>query len=220
MCVLAGNRKSMFYAIAASLSLIAGCQAAESEKQMVEFKKNPAPKKAYQIKAKIANAPGLFAVVKGFMQYDVANQECTPPPKTQPGGVNAPVPTDDIPFEVTKVSDTEYVGTIYTDGMVDEDYYGYGVCRWKLTAASMLFQATGAKDETTFQASLFSEELTARKVKKIYFMKRWYPRDQITPDVQLENFVDSGMTDRSKMNPELTDDDLFTIDISSMEMAQ
>jgi hypothetical protein len=34
--------------------------------------------------------------------------------------------------------------------MLDEDYYGRGVCKWEFTGAGAMLKATGAEEETRF----------------------------------------------------------------------
>jgi hypothetical protein len=60
-------------------------------------------------------------------------------------------------FELTRVSDVEYTGTVYADGILDEDYYGRGICRWQLTQARVQLKATGVPRETLFSASISAE---------------------------------------------------------------
>ncbi|MFB5204607.1 DUF502 domain-containing protein, partial [Stenotrophomonas sp. 3diitr2024] len=47
-----------------------------------------------------------------------------------------------VPVELRKVADGEYRGTLYVDRMLDEDYYGRGVCHWEFTGAGAMLKAT------------------------------------------------------------------------------
>ncbi|HZF97240.1 MAG TPA: hypothetical protein VEY92_03160 [Pseudoxanthomonas sp.] len=178
---------------------------------MVEHTLNPQPKHAYEITMTFADAPGPFASMLGLVQYDVVTQECLSPPKDNPGGAGMHM-TRHVPFEVTRVSDVEYRGTVYADGILDEEYYGRGICRWQLTQARVHLKATGAEEETLFNASISAEPLLAEKTEKIYFLKASYPRH---PQSTLDDFPDSGQPDIENLPPQFTEKDFFTITITS-----
>lgn len=194
-----------------SLSLLltlCACSSSSSEKPMPDFKQNPQPKQAYQLTLTIANAPGPFGSVEGFMQFDVSTPECLPPPDEN-GGHLWPTPTETIPFVWTRVSDTEYTGVVFIDGMIDEDYYGRGVCRWKMMQARAALKATGVNGETRFVPNIHPEKLLAQQAETAYLLKQFYPRD-----ADIENYAEYGQTDRSKMAPTLKDDELFTVTLT------
>ncbi|UJB19996.1 MULTISPECIES: hypothetical protein [Lysobacter] len=176
---------------------------------MPDFKQNPHPKQVYQLTLTIANAPGPFASVEGFMQFDVGTPECLPSPNEN-GGHLWPTPTETIPFVWTRVSDTQYTGVVYIDGMIDEDYYGRGVCRWKLIQAIADLKATSAKGDTRFMPNIHPDKLEAHQAEKTYLLRAAYPRH---PEAASEEPLSFGLTDRSKMM-HLQDDDLFTITIT------
>lgn len=187
---------------------LSACGSSPSEKIMPDFKQNPNPKQVYQLTLTIANAPGPFALVEGFMQFDVSTRECLPPSSENDGHL-WPVPTETIPFVWTRVSDTEYTGLVYIDGMVDEDYFGRGVCRWKFMQARAALKATGEKGETRFVPNIYQEKLEAQQAETTYLLKQFYPRD-----ADIENYAEYGQTDRSKMAATLKDDELFTITLT------
>ncbi|MEH6415831.1 hypothetical protein [Pseudomonas sp. CGJS7] len=174
-----------------------------------EFKQNPQPKQRYQLTLTIANAPGPFASVQGFMQFDVDTPECLPPPNAN-GGHLWPTPTETIPFAWTRVSDTEYTGVVYIDGMVDEDYYGRGLCRWKMMQARAALKATGAARETRFVPNIYSDKLAAQQAESTYLLKADYPRH---PEAASEDPVNYGLTDRTKM-AHLQDSELFVVTLT------
>lgn len=149
------------------------------------------------------------------MQYDVVNSECLPPPDSNPGGNHSPTPTAEPVVALMKISDTEYVGTFYTDMMVDEDYYGRGVCHWKLIQAGVRLRATGADGETTFFSTLHQKDLLAGNGVTTYFWKGDYPRET---EIGIDNFASLGQTDRSKVASNLTENELFTITLTPKEV--
>lgn len=171
--------KSM--AVAASMAL-AACAPAQDSTSVERSedkslrKLNPGPKRAYSITMTIENAPGPFAVVRGSAQYDVENHvECGRYVEF-PGVYLSMTSLEDFPL--TKVSDAEYRGTVYSDLILDEDYFGRGVCRWKLTQAQVILKATGEDADTRFLPDLGAEAVYAQKSEMRYFWKERYPREE------------------------------------------
>lgn len=175
--------------------------------------RNPAPKEAYRITMTFKDAPGSFAWMKALAQYDVVNKECLSPPKDNPGGRTAPVPTDDVEIPLQKISETEYVGTVYADQMLDQDYAGRGVCHWKLIQFRVHMKATGARGETLFVPSIPDDKLLASATETVFFNKQSYPR------VEMDDYVSTGVNERSKFGPAITDDDLFTVEFHASKDA-
>lgn len=174
-----------------------------------EYRENPDPRQAYRLTMTIEDAPGPLKIMVSAAQYDVVNRECLPPPKDNPGGRSSPVPTNDIPFELTRVSDNQYTGIVYLDGMVDEDYHGRGVCRWELIQAQVQMKATGADGETRFIAMIRprDEEFRSAEPKRTYYWTKRYPGSD------LRDFPSFGETDPSRYRPEIHDE-LFVISLA------
>jgi hypothetical protein len=191
------------------LLALSACGFSSTQKIAPDFKQNPHPKHAYEITLTIDNAPGPFALVEGVMQFDVVTPKCLPPPNAN-GGMPWPVPVHHIPIAWTRISDSEYKGLVYIDGIVDEDYYGNGVCRWELIEARADMKATGLKGETRFMPSIEPGKLKAQQAEITYFAKINYVRDK---DTVLENPLSFGQTARLKM-AHLRDDELFTVTLT------
>lgn len=167
-------------AVAASVALAAcapvqdspGSDEKADEKPLRKL--NPNPQRAYTVTMKIEGAPGPFAVVDGVAQYDVENApECGRYLKF--AGVH-PDMTSMETFPLTKLSDTEYQGTVYADLVLDEDYFGRGVCRWKFMQAQVVIKATGADAETEFLPYMRADAVYAQESQPKYFWKERYPR--------------------------------------------
>ena len=77
-------------------------------------------------------------------------------------------------FEWKKIAETEYEGVVYADQVVDEDYYGRGVCNWRFTFANASLSATGDLRETRFQPNIEAEEIAAGQSVTWYFWKERY----------------------------------------------
>ncbi|MDQ1118459.1 MULTISPECIES: hypothetical protein [Pseudoxanthomonas] len=208
------------FAAPALLFALAACSPSDSRTDMTAVNspaaeagtptgaRNPSPKDAYRITMTLKDAPGPFGWMKALAQYDVVNKECLSPPKDNPGGRSAPVPTDDVEIPLQKVSDTEYVATVYADQMLDEDYTGRGVCHWKLIQFRVHMKATGAQGETLFIPSIQDQKLIPAEQETVYFNKISYPR---LASSALDEPLDTGESDRARFGASIRDDDLFTV---------
>lgn len=181
----------------------------DADEQGPRRKLNPEPKRAYRITLTIADAPGPFASVEGVAQYDVDNDSTCGKiiPET---GVAGRITTLEL-FNLVKVTDTRYEGTIYADQVLDEDYYGRGICRWSFTRVQVVLKATGAPGETEFLPSIYAEEVFAGQSVTKYFWKQRYPRSKT------DNFPSFGEAARSEFSDEIGDEDLFALTLSATE---
>ena len=174
-------------------------------------KLNPSPRKAYELVLRLKDAPGDFAVVEGVAQYDVTNEDqCG---RIEPATGTAARITSQEPVELRKVAEGEYRGTLYVDRMLDEDYYGRGVCKWEFTGAGAMLKATGAEEETRFLTFVDAKPLTEGGAHTLYYPDLVYPKADRVP-----NFPASGEPDRSNYAADLQDK-LFTITLSASEVA-
>lgn len=191
----------------------AACSPFAQEKAGMEFKRNPDPTQAFRITMTIKDAPGPFDSMRALAHYDVVNRECLRPPKDNPGGHTSPVPTAPTEFAMERIADGVYAGVVYADLMLDEDYTGHGVCHWQLTSVVVQMKATGADGETLFVPSISDEKLLAAQPETVYFNKSTYPR------AGMDNFPDTGLSDRSRFGPSIQDDDLFTVTFTASKEA-
>ncbi len=146
-------------------------------------KLNPNPKRAYEIRMKLENVSdispadrggGLFASVEGTMQFDVSNAARCGKSRWLAG--NVPVISSHELFRLSPVSATEYVGTVYTDMISDEDYYGRGVCHWQMTEARVAIKARDREEDTRFVAVMSAQKMHAGETQQRYFWKGYYPQ--------------------------------------------
>lgn len=212
-------------AVAASL-VLAGCapakqpQGVQTDGHAVEaqetdspslrhkFRVNPDPKQRHEITMTIKDAPGSFGMANFWAHY--LAPDCMYWTDKFAGTTGKPMHTIDMP--VRKLDDTTYVGTVYLDGMLDEDYYGDGLCHWQLTDVAVSLKATGADEETGFAPDISRNAIAAQESVMKYFWKKRYPRSQT------ENFASFGQTDRSKFSRSIKDGEIFTITLASKDV--
>lgn len=142
------------------------------------FKQNPSPKHAYRVTLTFPDAPGPFASIEGFAQYTAP--DCTYIINKAAGATAHPEKL--IPVTYAKIDERTYAGTVHTDAMQDEDYFGKGVCHWNLVVVSAQLRATGAQGETRFFATLSRSALLAHEPQTSRHEKKRYPSDPAVSD--------------------------------------
>ena len=168
----------------------------ETPESTIEFKQNPNPQRAYRIVMEIENAPGPFASVKGSAQYDVVNEEECGVFSAMAGGYNRE--TTNPPIRWEKLSETTYTTTIHADLMLDEDYFGRGVCRWELTQVRGRLRAAGVKGETRFVPVISAQEIQSAASVRWYFWSGRYLADSPLPSTG-EGVSDFGYVNLDKV---------------------
>ena len=137
-------------------------------------KLNPAPKRGYAITMTMKDAPGPFASIGAVAQYTVDNSaECGK--KIHTAGVFPRITTNE-PFVMARVSDNQYRGVVYADLVLDEDYFGRGVCKWEFVEARVRLQATNDEKDTRFVTDMVAESVFSERENTRYFWKERYPR--------------------------------------------
>ncbi|WP_458069444.1 hypothetical protein [Rhodanobacter sp. BL-MT-08] len=146
-----------------SLTLItSGCGA--STMKTPDIKQNPNAKQRYEITVTIHDAPRGFDAAKGTMIYEVQNNStCVRPDPISGHQSNL---AQFIPFELRKVDEHTYKGTVVTDYFLDADYYGMGVCHWIMSSALATFKING--NGTDFAPSIRLSDVLAQKSVDLY----------------------------------------------------
>ncbi|MDO4642113.1 MAG: hypothetical protein Q4A84_10530 [Neisseria sp.] len=159
---------------AANLSACSGSESGMSIQEQTEkrFQLNPHPKQAYRIKIKIDDAPGPLKLVNN-MHIGYIARNCSYIINKFEGA--SAEPEKDIKTEISKIGQNEYETIIYFDAMQDEDYFGQGICQWKVENFGTAFQATGKPEETRFNVSDLMEYLIKKKSLTKYYWKGAYP---------------------------------------------
>lgn len=175
-----------------------------------QIRRNPHPT-AYEVTMTIENAPGPFASIEGVMQYETRlNDPCLP----DLGGMAGTRMRlkEHVPVTLEKIGKDAYRGIYYTDLLVDEDYYGLGVCQWSMVAARVVLRAGKEEGEANFFENIFFDDLVSKEKVKVYFWKGHYPKETIS-DINIpgeENF--------DKFKPELRED-LFALSFDIRKLA-
>jgi hypothetical protein len=148
----------------AALALITGCSLMHGDPK--DPKKNPHPVKRYEVTA-IANAPGPWDTVKGYVSFQVANVQCVPQDSFT-GARN--IPNTDFDFEMTRVGEKTWRGYFYRDFLRDGDYFGQGVCHWDTSSVGASFIVHGL----SFTSSDVLDVFLQKGPQTSYFRKSFY----------------------------------------------
>lgn len=169
----------------------------------------PNPRQAYRLTMTIENAPGPFGDVTGNTQYDVANRQACSKRDPVSGTVGRITHLPDLAW--TPTGPGTYEAIVYADGLLDEDYYGLGVCHWELKGAAGILRATGDKRETRFMPAIDDDDIFAERTKILYFWKGGYPRSG------MDDYPDLGETSIEKYGEALRND-LFSITLTARKV--
>lgn len=113
----------------------------------VHFKSDPGEK--YNIRLEL-DSPSIqqSASVAGFAEYDVSNfKDCV----VRRVGIGPDQPLKQVPVEVKRYSERIFITGVYKNPLVNDDYYGLGICKWELRAVFII--SDGVYGKTTFSFS-------------------------------------------------------------------
>lgn len=114
-------------------TLCAGCGPAGGV-DPPDVRVNPTPHERQRFIISVTGQSGQVDGVWGRLQYNIANNSCVPVDyKMALGGIK-PSFTMDPSLKIVSVESSTYEGLVYRDLYESSDYYGLGLCRWKLTA--------------------------------------------------------------------------------------
>lgn len=167
---------------------------------------NPAPQQHYQVRLRLLDAPGAFADIRASAQYDVANEaQCG---HINPASGTAERITSHEPVALRADGQGGWQGEVALDAMLDEDYYGRGICHWQLAEVRVVLRATGADGETRFVLALPADQLQAGGTARRWYWNGGYPR------AEADDYPDTGMDSAEGYRAELRDA-LFAIELSA-----
>lgn len=171
-------------------------------------KLNPNPQHAYQVKVSLKNPPGDFQQITGGVGFDVENPACG---KHHPISGIVPSISSYESIVLSKVSEYEYTGVFYSDMILDGDYYGRGVCKWKLSSVSARFSNKVDTLTSGYSIFLIENSIQNQNTNTRYYWNGYYrPAD-------LPSFIDSGHKDLAQV-PENRKNEFFSITISAKKL--
>ena len=179
-----------------------------------KFHLNPQPKQAYRLMIKINDAPGPLQLM-GKMGVGYKAEDCTYIINKIEG---APAhPEKNVQFDIHQINEFEYESIVYADAVLNEDYFGNGVCHWNPEGFGFSLSATGKPEETRFNFSDILEKLLSKKTLTQYYWKWTYPFSKKEDGTLYTDSVHYGI-----VSPELYDaekhKEMFSITVSLEEI--
>lgn len=167
------------------------------------YRLNPTPRQGYELVLTLQDAPGPFKKMGWSALYQAKG--CNYVVNDFAGVRGEPKHTVKLPF--AEQPDGSFTATVYLDAMLDEDYYGNGVCQWTLTSVGPWVMATGSPAETLFDTDLSSEQLSAEQPVQLFYWKGYYPQSKV------DGFKTWGNSAREQFAPEARDN-LFSMTLT------
>ena len=210
---------------AAFLSTASLSACSESNKMSIQqqtearFKLNPEPKQAYRVRIKINDAPGPMKLVSDLnIGYMASNCSYV---ISRLAGARAN-PEKKVSSKIDQIGQDEYESIFYLDAVLDEDYFGEGVCRWQTYGFGLAFQATGKPEETFFNFGYdIDNGVIEKKTLTRYYQKRGYPyyknEDGLPYGSKDSPDIDFGRDAITDYSPELRNN-LFSITVTLEEV--
>jgi len=156
------------HALAALISalLLSGCGRGAIEPQI---ERNPAAADAQRLDFRFEDAPGPFSKVRAEAVYRVENETCV---KARPFSGAVLPPEYKLDLSLKPLGENRYEALFHRDALRDADYFGLGLCRWKLQHVVIFFSSQA----TDFTAALFYPQDPEGKIEPVqsFFLHRDY----------------------------------------------
>ena len=199
-----------------SLNACGGSEKSRIQEQTeARFQLNPHPKQAYRLRIKINDAPGPLKLIGKFgVGYKAEN--CTYIINKIEG---APAkPEKNLQTDIRQLGEFEYETVVYADALLDEDYFGEGVCHWQPEGFGFSLKATGSPEETEFNFSDIMKYLLEKKTLTNYYWKWSYPYSRKEDGTLYTDSVDFGIESPEIYSAE-DHKEMFTITVTLEEIS-
>lgn len=158
------------YSIFLVCGLISSC-ANPADKIVIQ--NNQEPQHAYVMTLDTSHAPEKVEQVFGsiFFENQYSGQKCMPEP---PGMVEWRMPQKSLSFAMHENPDKPglFEGKVFLDALKDENYFGKGMCAWRVSSISASFKGHGPSKESealSFGLSMGYEQLNGEKKEVGYY---------------------------------------------------
>ena len=132
------------------LMLLGAC--GSKERAPPPYEANPSPKEAYEVVVTTHDAPEEMYASSASVTYAIENEDCLPPIENFEG-VRYEPDTHTLEIPIKRTGKREYSGVFFNDGMLEQDYYGRGSCRWSMQSVGAVLKTPASKAYTYFTVS-------------------------------------------------------------------
>lgn len=134
-------------AIVAPLLLFVACDRSPRFEPPVA-KTNPNPAQGYEITVELVDPPADIRSIAGEAHFGVSSRACLP---YQDRIARVTIGTSYIKkFALTRIDAHTYQGRIFLDWPIDEDYYGLGMCKWRIATVDAVLTRENGLVQTTY----------------------------------------------------------------------
>lgn len=163
-------RLPMLALLTAGVAVAAGLSAPSSGEAQpaVQPKASKEPDKAHRVEIRFDGLPGPLAAVSGRTTYKVANLDCIPADHNRAIGGIRLAPEHDIEIDWQRAEDGSQSAIVRERPLLDESYFGLGVCRWELQTITVHF--TSAR--TKFVGGINAEQMRGGVVSTQHYLVR------------------------------------------------
>ena len=134
----------------AIVSTLAGCA---KELPPPPYVANPDPRDAHNVTLTLDNAPEDLRPTGAHVQYRIVDTRCMPP-VTNFAGVRRERAIHHLDIALRRVDATTYTGSYFSDGLLEKDYYGHGVCRWEVNLVGAFLDTEKTRSFTYFSLAV------------------------------------------------------------------
>lgn len=145
----------------------------------ITVKTNSAAHQRYQLTLKFAGLPVAVNELKGSLDFEVSNRDSVPLDYGRAVGGVLLTPQHSVPVEFTRSDDGTYTAMVNADALLNEDYYGLGVCEWSLVGATVRFRSPA----TPFVGGMGGDALMAGKTATQHYLMRDFEQKPEVMDV-------------------------------------
>jgi hypothetical protein len=140
-----------------------------AEMPQIEVRHTPEPVREYALVIAFAGLPGPVSGVEASADFAVDNVECVPPMELSGARLR---PEHSIGLPLQSLDANRHATSLHADALLDEDYFGLGVCRWSLNWATVRFRSA----QTEFVGAIPLEDIQAGRPVTLHYLVSDYER--------------------------------------------
>lgn len=140
-----------------------------AEMPPIEVRHASKPAREYALVIAFAGLPGPVSDVQASADFAVDNVECVPPMELSGARLR---PEHGIELPLQSLDANRYATALHADALVDEDYFGLGVCRWSLNWATVRFRSA----QTEFVGAIPMEDIQSGRPVTLHYLASDYER--------------------------------------------
>lgn len=127
--------------------LLTGCGPSSEEYASPEVELNQSPKSTYRLDFRFQDAPGPFTKISSRAFYQVTEPGCVKPLW---GSGAVVTPDHSVLLSVKRVANGHYQAVFHADALRDENYFGFGMCKWSFQNIGLRFSSPTSNFSASF----------------------------------------------------------------------